>query len=347
MKKNQKILIGTVVGITAIAAFIYVSKDILTSRAGSGLEVEETTKGVKPLNMAELKSTNVCRKIYLKAEPEYNDETIAKRVLRLCREPYAAHYDPMVKMPLNVTYNIKWIDLKDRTIMPPPVATKDPDFPIKEIPTADDYLTTGYYAQTHLTDYRDFVKNSNDKWTDKQYIAVNQRMHKQAGYSSITFPVVKYNFIDGIWEDLNRKTYKDLEEFKYLTVVVGPVFHKGQTLGVLGENKIPVPTHFYKIVYNEKKRGASVYVFPNKEIVTAKTTAIHNPENVHYCRTETGAAKYCEPNDFLVKFRDLETITGQTFFPNLTARAALRVKQDIKEVIERKQERPTVPVPEK
>lgn len=346
MKKNQKILIGSVVGLTVLAAFVFVSKDILTSRAGSGIENEDPAKpGKKVLKIADLKTKDVCRKIYFKSEPEIKDESISSRVLHLCRTAYAAHYDPMVKMPLSLTYNIKWLDLKDRTILPIPTPFQDPDFPIKEIASADDYLTTGYYAQTLLSDYRDFVKNSNKKWTDAKYVAINQQTYKEGSYASITFPVVKYNFMDGIWEDVNKKTYTDLEKFKSLTIVVGPIFHQGKTLGVLGEGKIPIPTHYYKIVYNERKSGASVYVFPNKEIITASSTSIQNPQNAHYCKNESGAAKYCEPSDFLIKFRDLETLVGQEFFPNLTSRAAVKVKQDIREAIERQEKRPEVPVP--
>ena len=87
-------------------------------------------------------------------------------------------------------------------------------------------------------------------------------------------------------------------------------------------------------------------MIPNKEIVTEKTTALHNPQNAFYCKNSAGQQKYCTPDDFLVKFRDLETIVGQEFLPNLTSGAALRVKQDVREVIERKKERPAIPVPE-
>lgn len=340
-------MIGAIAGVTVIAAFAYLSKDILTSKAGSGIEEISPEKGgAKKLDMKILKTENFCRKIYLKTEPTYEDETISKRVLRLCRNVYAAHYDPMIKMPLSVTYNLKWKDLENRTIMPSPTPFIDPDFPVKEIPSSDDYLTTGYYTQGFLTDHRDFIRNSNSKWTDKQYVAANQLFYKEANYASITFPIVKHNFLEGIWEDLNIKTYKDLEKFKYLTVVMGPIFYKGQTLGVLGESKIPIPTHYYKIVYNEKRKGAAVYAFPNKEIVTATTKAIHNPQNVHYCKLPTGQSKYCEPDDFLIKFRDLEALTGQEYFGNLTARAAVSVKQDIREALEREEKRPEIPVPE-
>ncbi len=348
MKKNQKILVGSIVAVTIFAALAFVSKDILTSRAGSGVETIEGIDGKnKKLDIKALKSPGMCRKIYLKAEPKINDDAIFKRVLRLCRTSYAAHYDPMVKMPLSITVNLKWSNLKDRTIMPPPAPFKDPDFPIKEIPSADDYLTTGYYQQSFLTDYKDFVKNSNDKWTDQTYVKVNQKTYAEGSYASITFPVVKYNFIEGIWEDLNKKTYKDLEKHKKLTIIMGPVFFKGQSLGILGETKIPIPTHFYKIIYNERRRGASVYVFPNKEIITATSTAVHNPQNAHYCKNaETGAPKYCEIDDFLIKFGDLEALVGQEFLPNLTAKQAVKVKQDINEAIKREEKRPVVPVPE-
>lgn len=348
MKKNQKIIVVSVAAVTVLAALVFVSKDILTSRAGSGIETIEGTNGKnKKLDMKALQKEGMCRKIYLKAEPSIHDDAIAKRVLRLCRLSYAAHYDPLVKMPLSITTNLKWSNLKDRTIMPVPQPFKDPDFPIKELPSADDYLTTGYYQQGFLTDYKDFVKNSNDKWTDEVYVKVNQRTYAEGSYSSITFPIVKYNFLEGIWDDLNKKTYKDLEKHKKLTIIMGPIFHRGQTLGILGETKIPIPTHFYKIVYNERRRGASVYVFPNKEIITATSTAVHNPQNAHYCKNaQTGEPKYCEIDDFLVKFSELEALTGQEFLPNLTARQAVKVKQDINEAIKREEKRPIVPVPE-
>lgn len=102
----------------------------------------------------------------------------------------------------------------------------------------------------------------------------------------------EHGFNAGIWNDLEKRVRYWLRKDKEYYVVTGPVFE--HTNVTIGKEKIPVPTHFYKIVlkYNSGKPKCIAFLIP------------HNTKNRNY-------------RDFVVSIDALERKLGIDFFPAL------------------------------
>ncbi len=73
-----------------------------------------------------------------------------------------------------------------------------------------------------------------------------------------------HSFNSGVWNDLEKKVRDWLRKDKQLFVVTGPVFKKIDK--TIGSEKVPVPTHFYKIIlkYNEGKPKCIAFLIEHK-----------------------------------------------------------------------------------
>ena len=107
--------------------------------------------------------------------------------------------------------------------------------------------------------------------------------------SNIAPQLRKFN--GGVWLDLERSTRRYvLNNQRSVYLVTGPIVHADAE--TIGNNEIPVASHFYKIVYDAEAEKAVAYLLPHLE-------SIENFEK------------------FAVSVDQVEQITGLDFFSSL------------------------------
>lgn len=119
----------------------------------------------------------------------------------------------------------------------------------------------------------------------------DQKAYNETFLTSNISPQI-HHFNAGIWNDLEKRIRYWLKKDKEYYIVTGPVFENTNT--TIGRDKIPVPTHFYKIVlkYSKGKPKCIAFLIP------------HNTKNRNY-------------RDFTTTIDALEQKLGIDFFPAL------------------------------
>lgn len=141
----------------------------------------------------------------------------------------------------------------------------------------DDYSASGY-DKGHMVPCEDMSFSE-------------QAMKETFYYSNCAPQTTELN--RGEWKMLEELTREWAKDHNEVMVFSGPVLEAG--LMTLGENKIPVPKHFYKIVvtHKEQRYNAIAFVMPNS------TMPLNAPVN------------------YVCSIDSVETITGLDFFTDL------------------------------
>jgi len=108
------------------------------------------------------------------------------------------------------------------------------------------------------------------------------------------------NMVPQVGKDMNRGIWKNLEEYirdwaidrGELYIFTGPVY-EGGVKETIGKNKVAVPTHLYKIVYDPHKAEAIAFIMPNEKLDTK------------------------DMPKYIVTIRDIEKKTGLDFLSKL------------------------------
>ena len=116
---------------------------------------------------------------------------------------------------------------------------------------------------------------------------------------------------EGFRKGMNQGIWKDLEELvrvwaidrEELFVFTGAIYEGGVSR-TIGKNKVAVPSHLYKIVYDPNRQEAIAFIMPNKALKTEDM-----------------------PN-YIATIRDIEEKTGLDFFSNF--------EKELQDVIETK-----------
>lgn len=118
----------------------------------------------------------------------------------------------------------------------------------------------------------------------------DQAMSESFYMSNISPQVSTFN--RGIWKDLEEDVRKWAIKDSNLYIVTGPVFGRGRKK--IGDNKVTVPTHFYKVIlyYDGSLSKAIAFLMPNK--ATKKPV-----------------------QSFAMSVDEVEKVTGIDFFPAL------------------------------
>jgi endonuclease G, mitochondrial len=83
------------------------------------------------------------------------------------------------------------------------------------------------------------------------------------------------NMVPQVGEGMNRGIWKDLEEYirnwainrDELYIITGPIYEGGVNK-TIGKNKVGVPSHLYKIVYDPYRAEAIAFIMPNEKLNT-------------------------------------------------------------------------------
>lgn len=113
-----------------------------------------------------------------------------------------------------------------------------------------DYYKSGY-DKGHLAPAADMAWNK-------------QAMHESFYFSNITPQTHAFNA--GIWKKLETQVRRWAVEYDSVYICTGPIFTNYDNS--IGENKITVPTYFYKtiLIYNDTVKQAIGFVFPHQKI---------------------------------------------------------------------------------
>ena len=200
-------------------------------------------------------------------------------------EGFVVAVDARLKIPVWVQYELSIVDI-DVTL-----ARKDnfqPDYtiPFGARSELSDYDNSGF-DQGHMAPAADMKRN--EKVMNESFLLSNM------------CPQVGVDFNRGIWADLEDAVRKWVRQRGTLTIITGPVFKDENgsiNYKVIGDNKVAVPTHFYKIIADTNDPSntkAVAFLLPNMAIKNKKI------------------------KDFLCSINEIEKLTGFDFLSALPA----------------------------
>jgi endonuclease G len=194
----------------------------------------------------------------------------------LCRIGYVVSYNRVRKNPDWVAWHLtsaRATGCRTRKS----IFAVDKELPVGQRAELADYKGS-FYDRGHMAPNADFL------WS--------LEAQRQSSLLSNMTPQI-HSFNAGVWgrvEAMTRVWATDREE---VYVVDGPLY-EGQPINAIGKDKVAVPTHFFKIVYDPKAKEALAFVFPHGQI---KASAVAH---------------------FQMSVRDVEKRAGLDFFAALT-----------------------------
>lgn len=194
----------------------------------------------------------------------------------LCRKGYLLAHSPEKKTPVWVIEHLT-TEKASGSLSRNDAFKADPDLPKGQRAEISDYKNSGY-DKGHMAPSADMA------W-DEDAMA-------ESFYLSNMVPQVGIGMNRGIWKDLEALVRKWVIKRGSVYIFTGPIY-EGETIDDIGRNKVAVPTHLYKIVYDPGKAEAISFVMPNAKLLS------------------TDMPKY------IVTIRDIEKRTGLNFLSEL------------------------------
>ena len=307
--------------------------NIFTVKAGS-----KATDSAEGKDIEKFKKSGRCRNLYPWSEPKIKDPELLKRMLFVCRSSFYIQYDPLIKMPVSVSEVLTKDNMLLSELPKTTIYEADTDLPTSLQASLSDYEGS-YYEIGALAPTADMIIYD-ASLGDELLVSINKKARRESLFLSNTAPQVGNNFRRGIWAELEAEVRNWTIKTDTLYVTTGPLFLGGQVKSYLGLSKIPVPTHFYKLITDPSNYGSVAYIIPNKEIITSRSKTM-NPKEAFYCGEKAGK-RLCELNDFTVSIKELEKLTGLEFYPILAPYYAVQVKQDINQIFKDVKKKPNL-----
>lgn len=165
----------------------------------------------------------------------------------LCRKLYVLEHSPVRKTAFWVAEHLSGKDLnvsEERVNAFRP----DPDLPASEAAKPSDYKHSGY-DQGHMAPVGDMHQ-------DKAAML-------ESFYLSNMVPQVPGNNRDG-WNHLEAYVREMAQARSDLYVITGPIYDCKGACKTIGTNKVQVPTHLYKIIFDPRQRATLSFIVPNQ-----------------------------------------------------------------------------------
>jgi endonuclease G, mitochondrial len=157
---------------------------------------------------------------------------------------YIVSYDTTIKTTYWVSYELTKEMVENPRYSRGSNFRKDPYAPNSPSPT--DYTRSGY-DQGHLANSQDMKFN-----VVAQY---------ESFYMTNVVPQSP-SLNRGAWLRLENQSRKWAVERGSIVIITGTIF-ANKTVKTIGKNKIPVPSHLYKIIYDPKKKDAIAFIMKN------------------------------------------------------------------------------------
>jgi len=194
----------------------------------------------------------------------------------LCRKGFLLSHSAERKTPIWVIEHLTY-EKATGTIPRYDKFQADPDLEKGERAELSDYKGSGY-DRGHMAPAADM------KW--------DMQAMEECFLLSNMVPQVGKGMNQGIWKNLEEKVRNWAIDRGELYVFTGPIY-EGGIKEVIGDSKIAVPSHLYKIAYDPHRTEAIAFIMPNKTL---------NAKDI---------PKYIE------KIRDIEEMTGLDFLSKL------------------------------
>lgn len=168
----------------------------------------------------------------------------------LCRNGYASLYSPDIKSPEVVAYQLtpkKYSGMM--TSLTSESFLADPQLDNPDRVKMSDYKDSGMIPLKMVTGAE---------------LKYDQIAIDESFFLSNTAPATP-KFVMGIWASLNKRIEKWTTSKGQLYIYTGPIYAKKpvKTIG----NKVPLPSHFYKIIIDPKLQENIVFIIPNEAIL--------------------------------------------------------------------------------
>lgn len=205
----------------------------------------------------------------------------------LCRLGYALSHNAKHKVPDWVAYHLT----KEKIVM-------------GNIPRSNNFRPDSDLDRGKRSELKDYKGSGFDRghMAPAGSMKWSSRAMSESFLLSNMAPQVGAGFNRGIWRSLETKVRKWTKARGELYIVTGPIYKSTQK--TMGRNKVTVPTHFYKVVFDPIKVEAIAFILPNK-----KNKSKDLPK-------------------FIVSVDKVESVTGLDFLSNLD--------NSVETVIERK-----------
>jgi endonuclease G len=170
----------------------------------------------------------------------------------LCREGYVLSHNAERKTPDWVVERLtpkRFSGPGDRDAQGNPFAA-DPDLPDGKRAKPSDYKKSGF-DQGHMA--------------PAASMKFSKKATEESFYMSNMSPQVGIGLNRHIWADLEELTRHWTCERGELIVITGPLYDD-ENPKTIGANDVAVPTAFYKIAYDPKKRRVITFVLPNEKV---------------------------------------------------------------------------------
>lgn len=197
-----------------------------------------------------------------------------------CRKGYLLAHSPQRKTPIWVAEHLTH-DKTSASLDRSDDFKPDPDLKKGSRAELSDYKDSGY-DRGHMAPAGDM------RW-DEQAMS-------ESFYLSNMIPQVGVGMNRGIWKDLEEKVRLWALERGELYIYTGPIYTDSAKPKTIGDNKVGVPSHIYKIIFDPVKVEAIAYIMPNKKLKTEDM-----------------------PN-YIVSIREIEKETGLNFLSTLNQR---------------------------
>lgn len=193
----------------------------------------------------------------------------------LCRKGYLLAHDSERKTPIWVAehlINKRVTGVVKRTNFQP-----DPDLNIGKRAELIDYRGSGY-------DRGHMAPAGNMRW--------GQQAMLESFFLSNIVPQIGKDMNQGIWKELEEKIRLWAISRGELYIYTGPIYAK-KPPDVIGINKVAIPTHLYKIIYDPIAIEAIAFIMPNMKLKSSDMPA------------------------YIVTIREIEKKTGLNFLSTL------------------------------
>jgi endonuclease G len=171
----------------------------------------------------------------------------------LCRKGYLLSHSSENKTPYWVIEHLTAEKANANAVQRYNKFQPDPDLEKGRRAELSDYKGSGY-DRGHMAPSADM------KWDEQAMI--------ECFYLSNMVPQVGRGMNQGIWKDLEEKVRTWAIARGELFIFTGLVY-EGGSRETIGKNKVAVPTHLYKIVYDSDKKEAIAFIMPNEPLKTS------------------------------------------------------------------------------
>lgn len=224
--------------------------------------------------------------------PKYRGADIPEHVV-LCRLGYVLAHNNVHRTPDWVVERLtpdRFTGPGDREEQGNPFAP-DPDLRPGKRAELDDYKGSGF-DRGHMAPAAD--------------MRFGERATEESFYLSNMSPQVGIGLNRHIWADLERIARDWACDRKEIYVITGPIYGKEDPSKI---GSVAVPTSFYKIAYDPRRKRAIAFVLPNEKV------------------DKKGKKSEVVLGTFITTVSEVEDLTGLSFFEKVAARDRRRIER--------------------